>query len=112
MYAYSEAVQVRRGGGRDRFGDPRPTSTFTIEGCVKWPTTSVETADYSQGVATGYQLALPSGADLRSTDEVRLRSDASDSPWWSVRGEPLPWGPSPFTGWEPGIIVALERKTG
>lgn len=102
------SVTVRR-GGTDQFGDPTPTATHTIDDCSKWPRSSVETRDRSQQVATGYMLSVPAGADLLATDEVQL---PGDSTWWSIDGDPLPWGPSPFTGRQPGIIVALTKSTG
>lgn len=106
-------VRVRRGGGRDRFGDPLPTSQHVIGDCVLWPQTSTEAAgDYSQTVAVGYMLSLPPGADLRPSDEVLLPGEPEQGPWWSVQGEPLAWGPNPFTGRVAGLVVALSRSTG
>lgn len=98
-----------RPSARDQWGDTPSSVTRTISGCVKWPRTSSETSDFSQSVATGYMLSIPAGSELSSSDEVQL---PGDSGWWRVDGEPLPWGPSPFTGREPGIIVALTRGTG
>lgn len=109
---FALTVTVRRGGGRDRFGDPKPSTTHTISGCVKWPRVTGETDDYSQGVSTGYQLALPPGADIVSTDEVLLPDEPETGPWWQVDGDALDWGPSPYTGRPGGIIVALTRETG
>lgn len=115
-------VRVRRSAGRDNHGDPTPPSFHEIGGCVRWPRTSTESADYSQTVATGWMLSVPADSDLRSTDKVLLPvkgaggwvlpASPPDSAWWDVEGDPLPWGPSPFTGAEPGIVVALTRVTG
>lgn len=104
-------VKVRR-GGTDTWGNDRPTTEHDVEGCVKWPRTSSETADYSQTVATGYMLSVPVGADLLPTDEVLLPGEPEDGPWWQVEGDPLPWDGSPFTNRKPGTIVALTRSTG
>lgn len=112
-------VRVRRGGGRDRFGDPQPNVEHTIDGCIKWPRTNSrggqtlgEAVDFSDTVTVGYSLHLPIGADLVATDDVLLPGEDEDGPWWSVEGEPLPWGPSPFTGWEPGSVASLTRSRG
>ena len=104
-------VKVRR-GGTDRYGDPKPPTISELSGCVKWPRTSSETADFSQTVATGYMLSVPAGSDLASSDEVLLPGESETGLWWRVDGDPLPWGPSPFTGREPGIIVALQKSSG
>jgi hypothetical protein len=105
---FAFTVTVRR-GGEDTWGDQKTQATHTIDGCVKWPRASTEQVDFSQTVATGYMLSVPAGSDLVASDEVQL---PGDSFWWGVEGDPLPWGPSPFTGREPGIIVALTKGSG
>lgn len=117
-YAFGFTVRVRRGGGNDRMGDAKPYSYHTIDGCVKWPkmatagAASTEVTDYSQQVASGYALHVPAGGDLLETDEVLLPGEPQEGPWWQVEGEVLPWGPSPFTGREPGALAALVRHRG
>lgn len=112
VLTYTVTVKRRRGGGRDRFGDPLPATVTEIGGCVKWPRSSTETADFSQQVATGYMLHVPAGTDLVATDEILFPGEPENGPWWTVDGDPLPWGPSPFTGSQPGILAALTRATG
>lgn len=111
-YPFTITVKVRRSGGVDRFGDPKTPTVHEIAGCVKWPTSSTENADFSQQVSTGYQLAIPAGADLLNADDVLFPGEDEDGPWWAVDGEPLPWGPSPFTGREPGAVASLVRDRG
>lgn len=114
---FTFTVMVRRSGGRGPWGDAQSPSTHEVAGCVKWPRVTNEAAssvrdqstDFSQSVATGYMLHVPAGSDLLASDEIQLPGDTS---WWQVNGDPLPWGPSPFTGKLPGIIVALTRGTG
>lgn len=101
-------VTVRRGGGRDSWGDPKPPVTHAIEGCVRWPRVSAEESDRSNVVSTGWILSVPVGADLRATDEVQMPGDSS---WWQVDGDPLPYV-SPLTGWAPGVPVGLSQVRG
>lgn len=98
--------------GTDTWGDRGTSTTRTISGAVWWPRTSTETAEYSESVATGYMLSIPTEEQLASTDEVLLPGEREDGEWWRVEGDPLGWGPSPFTGWTPGTIVALTRNRG
>lgn len=101
-------VTVVRGGGNDRFGDRKPTTEHTVVGCVKWPRSSSESADYSDSVSTGYMLSVPLGADILRTDQVRLPGDAA---LWSVDGDVLPYE-NPFTGRTAGALVALTKTSG
>lgn len=105
-------VKVRRGGGRDRFGDDQLSTIHTIEGCTGWPRSSTETNDASNSVVTGRMLSVPFGADLLSTDEVLHPWEDEDGSWWSVEGDVEGWGPHPRTGRRRGAVVALNRASG
>lgn len=102
----------RRRGGTDRFGDPLPATIVDLPGCASWPTSSTETADYSDQVSTGRQLHVPAGTDLLATDEVLLPGEDAAGSWWQIDGDVIEWGPSPFTGDVPGAIVTLTRTRG
>lgn len=117
---FAITIRVRRGGGRTTMGDPKPYTYHDIDGCIRWPLQSSETNDRAATVITGFQLTVPPGADLVATDEVAFPDARGDLPepdddaaaWWSVDGKVLPWGPSPFTGWEPGKVATLTEVTG
>lgn len=103
---------VRRAGGRDSWGDDKPSAMHTIEGCVRWPRDSSESTDRSDVVLAGWTIVVPPGSDILATDEVQM-PDVDG--WWQVEGDPAaassPYA-SPLTGWNPGVPVALTRTRG
>lgn len=109
----TQTITVGRQPSRDRFGDAvgEPV-THTIEHCVGWPTDSTEAANRSDSVTTTDGLLVPAGSDIHAADVVWLEGDdPADRPPWQVHGEP--GAPeSPFTGWRPGLLVALHRYEG
>lgn len=108
VFASGVTVTVTRPGGTDRNGDPLPTATHDIEGCGWAPRTSSESNDRGNAVIVGLTLFAPYGADITASDSLLLPDD--DTPWY-VEGEPGNWR-SPFTGWQPGLEVALTRQKG
>lgn len=112
---YTVTVTVRRPAGTDRYGDPLPATTHTVEGCIVAPASgdsgqsaSSERTDLRDTVITGWTLYPPYGADLLYTDEVQLPGDDT---WWQVDGEVGNWR-SPFSSWAPGGQVTLRRVRG
>lgn len=116
---FTETVTVERPGGVDRYGDRLPTVSRTVDGCIFAPrgssggvTASREGAS-SGGLAspntviTGLTAFMPESAAIDATDIV-VRADGTR---WEVQGEPGLWR-SPFTGWTPGLQVALTRVEG
>lgn len=102
-------VEVARTQYDDRTGDPLPSPVrFTIDGCAVAPRTTGEQSDLGTSVVVGLALFAPYGADIRSTDVIRLPDDADP---WEVDGEAGHWR-SPFTDWRPGSHVALTRQKG
>jgi hypothetical protein len=65
-----------------------------------------EYLDGRDTVIIGLTVYLPDGASVSPTDRMLVRGDT-----WEVVGSPQPWQ-SPFTGWRPGVPVALSRVTG
>jgi len=109
MFPHAVTVTVKRPGGRDREGDALPGTTHTIGGCAVYPRTSTEQDPTGAAVTviTGRWLIVPFGSDVTSDDRIVL----GDGTEWSVEGDPAPWQ-SPFTGWQPGTQVGLQRAKG
>ena len=61
------------------------------------------TTSDSPSVIVGLTGYGPPGADVLPTDRLEVRGDV-----YEVEGEVGEWR-SPFTGWEPGVEVALRR---
>lgn len=91
----------------DRYGDTSTTSSHTIDGCGIAHRSSAENTDRRDTVVTGLALLAPPGSDITATDVVEL----PDGTRWDVDGDPVAPA-SPFTGWAPGVRVALTRATG
>ena len=111
MFTHGETVTILRDtpGGFDQYGDPIPSSTARIDivGCGIDDRYSTEPTERGrQGVIVGKTILAPAGSDFRSTDGVEVRGKAyvvdGDA------GEPV----SPFTGWAPGVVVAIRRAVG
>lgn len=105
-FQYGVTVTVLR-PTRDRYGDITGQSSHAIDGCGIAPRASTESTDRRDTVITGLTLMAPTGADLLATDLVQL----PDGTRWEVDGD-LSAPSSPFTGWSPGVHVALTRATG
>ena len=110
MFSHGETVTVVPGPVTfDQYGDPvAPTRTGgDITGCAVAPRYSTEpTARGQQGVIVGLSIYAPAGSDILSTDLLTVRGNP-----YQVEGEPAEWI-SPFTGWAPGIEVAVKRAVG
>lgn len=105
FFAGGETVTVLRAGTRDWAGD-RSTEFLpdhTIDGCgINWVSTD-EAADRRETVLSDVELICPAGVDVLPTDRVEL----PDGNLYRVVGKPARWH-SPFTGWEPGVVVRLK----
>jgi hypothetical protein len=110
MFAHGETVTVLPGPTTfDAYGDPIASTRVggDILGCAVAPRYSTEpTVRGRQGVIVGLSIYAPAGSDILSTDLLRVRGDIYD-----VEGEPAEWV-SPYTGWEPGMEVAVKRAGG
>lgn len=90
-------------------GDPDWTtpSTLAIPGCGFDPGGSIESADARRdAVTTQPTVYAPSDADITAADRVLVRGVT-----YEVDGRPALWR-SPFTGWEPGLVVQLRAYEG
>lgn len=96
-------------GGVDQYGDPIPGSVTEspIADSFFGPRTSSDVDGRGRdGVTVGLNLFAPIGTDLDRTDQVKV-----DGELYDIDGEIAPWK-HPWTGWEPGIVVALKRAEG
>ena len=108
-FSHGETVTVVRAspGGVDAYGDPLPgdASRVDVPGCAVAPRYSSEPSERGrQGVIVGLTVYGPDV--FLSTDQVEVRGVLYD-----VEGEPGFWE-NPFTGWAPGVEVALRRAEG
>lgn len=59
-----------------------------------------------QPTESDFDLYLPSGSDVVSTDRLIVRGKTCD-----IVGDPFDWR-SPFTGWAPGMLVRASIREG
>lgn len=75
--------------------------------CAVWQETSTEPTQTGRAaVVTVTKAALPAGADVAPGDRFVTRGDT-----YEVQGEPEVVH-SPFTGWEPGVVVTGRLVAG
>jgi hypothetical protein len=103
---YGITVTVKR-LATDRYGDVTVASTHTVDNCATAPRGSTENTDRRDTVVVGLSLYAPPDADIQPTDVITL-PDGTD---WQVDGQPGIWQ-TPFTGWTPGMELALKRVSG
>lgn len=114
MFPHGETVTVLTAG---EVVDPysgQPTTTdwenlveVDVPGVGVEPRPSQEPLqDARNSVTSGYTLYMPAGAQIDAKSRVRVRGEV-----FNVLGVPAVWR-SPFTGWEPGIVVQVDRSEG
>lgn len=111
-YGETVTIQAAAEGDVDPYSNEpsldweNPVETV-VEGVGVEPRPSQEPVqDARNAVTSGYTLYLPSGVTITSRSRVVVRGEV-----YGVLGEPAVWR-SPFTGWEPGVVVQLERTEG
>jgi len=89
-------------------GDDATTgSEVEVAGVGVEPRPSGEpTQDARNAVVSGFTLYMPITTLIGPENRVRVRGEVYD-----VLGQPAVWR-SPFTGWEPGVVVQCERTAG
>ena len=109
-FTFGETVTVLPGPDTtDQYGDPIPSTRIggDITGCGVAPRYSTEPTERGrQGVIVGLSIYAPIGSDILFTDLIEVRGQV-----YMVEGDPADWV-SPFTGWAPGMEVALKRAVG
>lgn len=114
MFAHGEAVTRLR--GTPKVGDYSSEETdldwtlpdvLEIPGCGFNPGQSSEPVqDARNSVVTQPEVYAPAGTDVLAGDRLVVRGVTYD-----VDGTPADWR-SPFTGWAPGLVVALKGVEG
>ncbi len=108
-YPFGETVQVLTAPARPKYGQPTPAPTVkaTYTNCAVAPGDARGEDTFQRDtVEVALTVFLPPGADVTAVDKITVRGET-----WDVVGEPQPT-PSPLTGWDPGVPVALRRSTG
>lgn len=113
-YPFGTTVTVYRASSTtDRYGNEVPgpwVSVGTVAGCAVAPRSSSRADELTgagrTGVIVGLTLYAPSDAEIGPHDRVEVDGDT-----FEVDGEVGRWS-SPFTGWTPGVEVALRRVEG
>lgn len=114
MFAHGETVTRLRAtmvldpysgeNGEPSWDDP---DELDISGCAFDPGGSSEALDLARNVVTTQpKVYAPAGSDIAAADRVVVRGVT-----YEVDGNPALWR-SPFTGWEPGLVVALKSSEG
>lgn len=112
-------------GGVDVWGDPTTASTSRtdIAGCAIAPRYSSEPATVGRnGVIIGLSLYAPAGSDILFTDRIEIGGGGTvvatglpvtptTAKIYVVEGDAADWV-SPFTGWAPGMEIALKLGLG
>lgn len=96
-------------GGTDVYGDPITSTVLRtdVAGCAVAPRYSSESSERGrQGMIVGLSVYAPAGTDVLFTDRVEI-----DGVAYVIEGEPAAWS-NPFTGWSPGVEIAVRRATG
>lgn len=106
-FPHGQTVTILRDAPKDRFGDPTGDPDATeVDGCVVWPTSSTEQTGLQDTVTSDLTVLMPIGTGVLATDRVVVGATTYD-----VAGAPEQFV-SPFSGLNPGVVVALKRTTG
>lgn len=82
-------------------------ASLTIDGCGFNPGQSAEPLQVGRNaVTTQPEVYAPAGSDILAGDRLVVRGKT-----YEVDGQPAAWK-NPFTGWEPGMVVALKLTEG
>lgn len=112
-FPYGTTLTLRNGAtsAEDPYGDSTDTTPTDVTWgpCAIAPRTSTERADSrAPAVVTGLTIYGPE-ASFTSKSQVVIPSGPY-SGTWDVDGIPGVWR-SPFTGWAPGVEVAVKRAS-
>lgn len=113
MFAHGETVLRLRGGtSTDPYsGDPTTdwstSDLLRVEGCGVAAGGSLEPEqDARDAVTSDFDIVMPAGTDVGAADRVVVRGLTCE-----VVGRPFEWR-SPFTGWQPGMVVRAQIREG
>lgn len=109
MFAYGETITLhsRAVTGQDSRGnDVYGEADTDVADCWFDPGTSGELLQGQDLVTTQPRVGVPAGTPVTAVDAVTVRGVRYD-----VAGTPDDWR-SPYTGWNPGIVIDLKAVTG
>lgn len=111
MFPFGESVQIEAAlsGIENAHGDLLEgfAQPVTVDGCAFDPGGSAESFGPGRDVVISQpRLFAPPGTVVTARSRVTVRGLL-----YVVQGEPAVWR-SPFTGWEPGVAIPLERVEG
>jgi hypothetical protein len=94
----------------DRHGDVTGTEEIILDAMIAAPRNTTEPlADRAMVVTTRTLYGtLPVGVAVLASDEFELPGEPGR---WKVVGDAFDWT-HPFSGWAPGVEIALERVDG
>lgn len=99
-------ITVKR-AGRDRFGNPLPPTTRTVDSCQTFPAGSFsESHGLEATVEWDLDLFAPHRPDIEAQDTIKLPGDPTT---YQVHGKPQHWSAD---GWEPGTVIKLKAVEG
>lgn len=111
-FPYGVTLTVNRSGGRDRYGNPLPGTSHTIDDCALAPTGSTEMVNGQATVIDQDTVYADYGADVEPRDEIVVPAGQPISPGvYQVDGSPARYR-NPFTGDAAGCVIRLTRATG
>lgn len=105
-FPYGETVTIlSTATTTDDYGNQSTVVTEVAWGpCAVAPRSSSESVDsHAPAVIVGLSIYGPAGVTINADDKVRI-----DGVLYDVDGQAGDWT-SPFTGWHPGIEVAVKR---
>ena len=109
-FPHGETVTIIRAGTptEDPYGNevPGPTTETDVSGCAVAPRSSSEDLQARDQVIVGLNVWMPSGTDVRATDQMRVRGIL-----YEIDGEPGSFA-TPFTGTVGPVQVSLTRVSG
>lgn len=113
-FPYGETVtRLRATAAVDAYSNTSETTSWAapseleIDGCAFNPGVSSEPLDLARNaVVTRPEVYAPTGSDILAGDRLVVRGLT-----FEVVGDPGEYV-SPFTGWNPGLVVRLERVEG
>jgi hypothetical protein len=101
-------VTKRVKSGTDSLGnDVWTTTSVPLLAQAFDPGVSLEQVQGQDVITTQPTVYYPPGSDVAAIDAVTIFGRT-----YEVDGEPIVNLQSPFTGWQPGVIVRLKRVTG
>lgn len=113
MFAHGETVtRLRAGTVSDPYsGETTPdwsiATSLSIDGCGFDPGGTGERLDLARNVITTQpKVYAPTGSDVLASDRLVVRGVT-----YEVDGRPEDWR-SPFTGWQPGLVIPLKASEG